>query len=879
MGAAPAPNTDFVARRILALAGRPLTTQERGGLREALLRSRNADGGFGPGHGYASTAIDTALALRALRALGEAAGGEPTAAVRALAPLETPGGGFGATSGGPVSTLVTAEVVLALLDWPDVPEGQPLLARTLLTLAARRNPDGGFGESPSTAYGTALALRALSRARLPQSQLVPAITWLKAAQRPDRSFGGSRYATALTLTALRVALGGNLTVPRDSVSFTPVAPREGDRVRVTAAVRNTGNAPAEATHVRLYDGAPETGELLNEEAVPALAPGEAFTVELDFDTTDRPGVRSLYVAADGRHEIEEAREDDNTATLALSVEGLLADLQPASVVVEPSPATEGEAALVQVTVLNLGEKRNAAGAVVRLVLGNPRQGGRVVGDVAIPPIDAGSATTLSFTWDTTGALGESLLYAIADATYVVGESDESNNETAALVEVVAAPPPGAELSVPSFVPEPSVLSTVPQTMQLAIAVRNRGLTPVTDTRLVVRDTASGEVLVDLQVSVAARTTRPVVAPLTLETPGTRHLEAVVDPDGTVPEENEDDNRATAVIVDRQDTVDLEILATEIVPSSTDLLVGDVLTVTGTVHNRGTAPVVNVPVVLAREAGDGGGELARHVIASLDPGAAVAVALSWKTAAIGSPLALLVRVDPFGVLPEVSESNNDVPLAITVRPSSLPNLRVIGADIAIAPDPPLQGGSAVVSVRVTNPAVVEAPSNTLALYLGDPEDGGTSIGEQAVPLLAAGGQTTVEVPWPSVDLEDSPGLFAVADSGNDVPEYDETDNVAFRPVLAIGLPDLTIGMADVTLEPAFPHAGEPAEITARVHNLGERGSGAAVLRIPKARPGGCSWPSVRSRRWPWGRPPTSPRPGRPVGWGSAFSPWWPTPMAQ
>src|SRR6185295_5822157 len=107
--------------------------------------------------------------------------------------------------------------------------------------------------------------------------------------------------------------------------------------------------------------------------------------------------------------------------------------------------------------------------------------------------------------------------------------------------------------------------------------------------------------------------------VTLETPGTRQLEAVVDPDNTVPEDNEDDNRATAVIVDRQDTVDLEILPSEVVPSSTDLLVGDVLTVAATVHNRGTAPVANVPVVLARSAAEGGGELARQVIASLDPG--------------------------------------------------------------------------------------------------------------------------------------------------------------------------------------------------------------------------------------------------------------------
>ena len=68
-------------------------------------------------------------------------------------------------SGGETSTVVTAEVLLALLDWSDVPGlGRRSAAAGLAALLARRNPDGGFGSSPSTPHATALALEVLLRA-------------------------------------------------------------------------------------------------------------------------------------------------------------------------------------------------------------------------------------------------------------------------------------------------------------------------------------------------------------------------------------------------------------------------------------------------------------------------------------------------------------------------------------------------------------------------------------------------------------------------------------------------------------------------------------------------------------------------------------------
>lgn len=830
-------STDFLARRALALAQRPLSASERTALGQALLLSRQADGGFGPAPAYGSTALDTALALRALRSLDWPADSTVVGAVGALAAAEVNGGGFAAVQGRGPSTLVTAETAQALLDWAEVPATHPLLSRALQVLLSRRNPDGGFGESPSSAYATALALRVLSRSGLPQAQLGPTVAWLKATQRLDGSWGASRYETALVLGALRATMGADLLVPQDSLVVTPARPREGQAAQVSALIKNVGRAAAGSSSARLYLGAPPEGQLLDERPVPALEPGAAAPVDFTFETLDHAGTHTLFVVADAAHEIEEAREDDNVASTAVTVEGLLPDLELrlGGIQVSPDPPVDGEAAQVVVTVHNRGEKRSPAGAVLRLVLGNPRLGGRVLGDAPIPAIEAGQAHQVTLTWDTTGAQGQHLLYAVADATYVVSELDEANNESATPVEVVSAPPAGAQLALAALVPDPGRISLLPQAVTLTVQVKNLGLTPATTSVAVYdSDPPSGPPVVAAPVSLGPRQSQPLSLSVTVSSSGTRSYVAVVDPEDLIAEEDESDNLARTVVVDPGDTVDLELQPADVTVPPGPLVIGDVLTVTATVRNRGTAPVHGLPVTLNRSLPDGGAELDRELV-DLAPGAQQSVVLSWTTAATGSPLRLTVRVDPFGTFPELDEGNNDVGITIHVQPSSLPNLRVSGAEVTVAPDPPLQGGAAAVAARVTNAAVVPVGPFVVELYRGEPGNGGAFIGQVDVPGLAPGEGQWLEFAWSPVDLQGASGLFVLADPENLVEEFDEEDNEAFRPLAVVGLPDLSLTTADVVLEPPFPHEGQLVQVHATVRNLGPRPAGATVLRIYEGQP--------------------------------------------
>ena len=167
MRAATAASVDFTARRASALALEPLAAATRDDLLAAIHAQRNADGGFGAARGYESDALDTALALRALRDLGSSPSGAVRGALLELGLLRLPVGGWELVPGRGASSLATAHVVLALHDWIDLPEASSLVGPAVAHLGGRQNPDGGFGESPSTAHGTAQALLALDRAGAP----------------------------------------------------------------------------------------------------------------------------------------------------------------------------------------------------------------------------------------------------------------------------------------------------------------------------------------------------------------------------------------------------------------------------------------------------------------------------------------------------------------------------------------------------------------------------------------------------------------------------------------------------------------------------------------------------------------------------------------
>ena len=833
---AGASNLDYAARRALALAPEPLTTPERSALLGAIWAHQNADGGFGAAAGYESDPLDTALALRSLAGLKHPLDTRVRRALVRLDELRLASGAWPAVPGGEPSTVVTAHALLAVQDWAAAPEAQAQIAAGLAALLSRQNPDGGFGESPSTPGATALALGVLVRAGAATAAVDAATGWLQSSQLLDGSWGGSPFDTALVLSALRNGIAPNLVAPADSLVVAPSPAQEGDLVQVTARVRNTGRAAAGASRARLFDGDPATGTSIADASVPALDPGAEATVAFDLPTAGRAGDRTLFVVADADGEIAEAREDDNTQSRALRIEGPLPDLliRVGDLLVTPVPPEEGETVEVAITVGNAGAKP-APASLVRLLLGG-RSGGVLLGEASVPPLGVGEASTVAVAWDTTGALGEQVLTAIADAPFAVPESDETNNERSLRVAVTGPLPPGPDLEIEALAAEPPALRTVPQVLEIRAALRNLGRDPVSSTVAVYEgEPGAAPPLASQPVDLPPRSSAVVLLAVTATTAGTRTYVAVADPDGTVAETDEANNRASVTVVDPGNTLDLEILPAEVSPSAVDLVVGQVLAVGARVHNRGTTRVTGIPVILGRAAEDGLAELDRATV-TLAPGTSTDVSLSWTTSITADEVLLVVRADPFGLLDELSESNNEAAFTVRVRPSGLPNLSTSGADIRFEPDPPLEGAPADVSAVVRNPGTVPAGPFVVRFFRGDPDAGGTLIGEAAVDGLDAGSSAEPAVTWSPVDVRGAQGVSVVVDALGSVEEYDEADNRGFRPFSVLGLPDVVLAAGDVALEPRFPRAGEPVTVRATVRNLGSQPAGASLLRVVEGEPG-------------------------------------------
>jgi subtilase family serine protease len=827
-------NVDFAARRAAILGPEPTPGLDRAALGNGLLALRNPDGGFGAGPGYQSDPLDTSFVLRALKALGHPGDGAVRAALTFLRDSAHPAGGWSAVAGGEVSTLATAHVLLALEDWAGLETADSLVGPALTALLARRNPDGGFGESPSTAYATGLVLQALLRAGAPQEIVDGAIGWLQSTQLADGSWSGSAHETALALGALKAGLGANLTVSEDGLVLDPAQPDEGDVVQVTFFVRNTGRRPAPATKARLFDGDPSgSGVAVSDVGVPALGPGEQVTLSLRYPTADRAGNRTLYVVVDPDGEVAESKENDNTARRSLRVEGLLPDLtiRPGDLTVTPHPPEEGETAQVSITVTNQGE-RPAPASLVRLYDGSPQTGGRLLGQAPVPPLAIGESSAVVLPWDTTGAAGNHVLVAVANADYGVQDRDPGNDSLSLMVPVLASLPP-VDLST-ALTLSPAALSTLPQTIEVRAEVRNLGRDPVTTNVALYDSPPPSAALEERLMDLGPRSATTVVFTVTVDTSGNRTFRVAADPSNQVYEPDEENNVAVATLVDPADTLDLEILSGDVSAPST-IVVGETLTVTAVVRNRGTAAAPPIPVQLGHVTDEGVRELTRTEVV-LAAGASTTVTLAWTSGFTGDAVPLVVRADPFQLLAEASEENNDAAFVVTIRPSASTNLAVSGADVSFTPDPPREGEPAVVAALVRNPSAVDAPAFAVSFYRGDPEQGGVPIAPPAeVASLAAGAAVMASVEWSPVDARGAQGVFVIVDPLGQVQEYDETDNRAFRPFSVLGLPDLVLTVGGVALEPPFPRAGEPVQVRATIFNQGAQRSASALLRAFEGQP--------------------------------------------
>ncbi|HEX9732705.1 MAG TPA: CARDB domain-containing protein, partial [Thermoanaerobaculia bacterium] len=347
----PEANTHFRSQRALALAAAERAFEP---LLDTLLDFRNG-GGMGGFIEHQSTLLDTALAVEAL-ALDESGRLLDIVGLLDYLQLHQRGdGGWGIVPEDTSDVYSTAQIVLALTSLDQLSVASEVVDPALTYLVSRQQPGGAFG----SVVETAVAYRALLAAGVSPTDLafgspVPA---LLAAQQASGSWEGDVYVTAEVMRTLR-RQQPNLKVV-DLVASSELA-IPGSVVRLSVTVRNTGpEASGDGFLAIRLDSA--GGEELVEVALPALESGQSTTLEVDVDTTGREGILDLVAVADSREEIGEGDEDDNTASVRVTLHAGpdLAVFAPDLSVAPETPRPDQSFNLL-VQVRNLGETEVAS---------------------------------------------------------------------------------------------------------------------------------------------------------------------------------------------------------------------------------------------------------------------------------------------------------------------------------------------------------------------------------------------------------------------------------------------------------------------------------------------------------------------------------------
>jgi subtilase family serine protease len=226
-----------------------------------------------------------------------------------------------------------------------------------------------------------------------------------------------------------------------TVVDSPSAGAAGGAIAITSTVKNIGTAgPGAASYVRLYlasDQTITTADLyLGQRYVSSsLAPGTSSsgTTSVTIPATVTPGTYFAGAIADATGLVTESNENNNAMCDTASIV-ITAAPKPDLVISSldaPASGKRGSYLKITSTVKNQGGARSSS-SYLKFYLSTDSvitTGDRYIGQRTVTTLDPGATTTASsyITLSTSITPGSYYIGAIADATNIVGESDENNN--------------------------------------------------------------------------------------------------------------------------------------------------------------------------------------------------------------------------------------------------------------------------------------------------------------------------------------------------------------------------------------------------------------------------------------------------------------------
>jgi len=296
-------------------------------------------------------------------------------------------------------------------------------------------------------------------------------------------------------------------------------------------------------------------------------------------------------------------------------------------------------------------------------------------------------------------------------------------------------------------------------------------------------------------------TLPAIAPDSSEVvgvqwvvaPGSHQLYAVVDPDGTVPEQTESNNRAFVSIGIAADVVvdSLRLLDSGPIPGAQNGAIAYL-------RNGGGAPGESVTLQLTR----GAIVLQAMTASALSPGQVESIVLPFSS--VAGVDTLVVVADPDSASIDADRTNNRATVVLRV----LPDLAVPAGSISYS------ATDTTLSTRVENIGSLESGEFDVLFFAGDPLVTGELIASKHVDALSAFNSMLVSVPWHAP--LGTTTIYVVADQTNLIEEQGEANNQAYQDVVSSALADLAVVANSIAYRNL---AGSSYALRASITNVG------------------------------------------------------------
>jgi uncharacterized repeat protein (TIGR01451 family) len=588
----------------------------------------------------------------------------------------------------------------------------------------------------------------------------------------------------------------NLVMSAANLIFAPAHPREGEPAQLRALVINDGNAIASNVVVQFLDVTDSAKSITigQPQVIDSIAVGGSGLAQVSYSTAGLVGDRKIKLVVDPNNFIVESKETDNqvsskTLTVAAAA-GVNLTMLAGNIGFNPRQPVEGDRIAVQAVVLNHGVS-DANDVVVQFVDATAGGNAPVGSPQIIDSIPAGGSGVAQVLLDSEGRTGERRIEVAVDPNNFIPETDESDNSAAGALAIAAPPAPNLMIlagNVKFVPPDPAQGNPV----SITVTVLNGGTADATDVVVQLLDITAGgarpigpEQIID-ELPAGANTTVQMIYDNT-DQPGDRLIQVTADPNDTIAETDEGDNRATKPLTISPPKIpNLVVRPDGIVFGKAKPVAGELMTITVTVRNEGNVAVSDVVVQVA-DVTNGAEPIGDpQTIPTIAAGGSAEFVVEYDTTDKAGDRRIRVTADPEDKIVETDEMDNEASKALRIgsedeTPPDLPNLALFAGNVRFEPASPKAGDIVTITVTVLNDGT--QPAENVLVRLIDVTDGASEpIGDRTItgtiPVDESG---VISITFDTTGKTGTRQIQVTVDPDSAIEETDEEDNQVVKPM--------------------------------------------------------------------------------------------------